>query len=870
MTLHKLFFRGSLLAGFLAPLATSAHAIDQQYTPTFPILFYILGGAGAFIVLCGIFFCFWKYPKLRASKTFKKRLRDSSLPLIKLVAVVLVAAGSIYLAYHQRNSAAVKTVVVVVTDSGFEPQSVLLNEGDTVVWQNKSTHLFWPASDPHPTHDFYPEFDPEKAIQPGSSWSFVFTKVGTWGYHDHLFSTTRGTITVTEKTLALSNTVALEQPPEMAQLLAEKDPSKQRKIVHAMALKYGPKQALLYMEHSGLPFTGETHLLIHEIGTVAYEKYGDRALLYCNESFLAACYHGVVLNALADNGMSGVKSLMEQCKSADATVISQCSHAAGHGFLALKDYKVLDALPMCDELNTREPAAPSFNCYDGVFMENIFGVHEGAPSPNRMVKESDPNYPCDAVPDKYKNGCWADQATLMYELFKGDLKKVAEGCDKVQNKTYQATCYDNFARQIHPLTQGKADKAIELCQNATGVWKDTCLITLVNAAFSVGDTKVMPYALCTAMKNSPRHDACYATLFQQISVHGHNAQELALMCGYITEPLKMTECEKRFGVQAQSLSANMLGSVGATNEFATAQNTSNDPASAEGIKSIQDLAKTKGVVAAYDWIKKQYGSSPTQAHDLAHIVGRLAYEQQGIKGFDVCDNQFGFGCYHGLLEILIKDKGDEAIDIARKGCTGLSLQGQVASCLHGIGHGIMAEKGNLKEAVRQCSNFPSGEQIYCFDGVYMEYYIGTMKRPGGNLSFDYQKPWDLCLSMTSASQGQCVRNATFHLLYSDSKNLSKAAGACDVLSQALRPNCLQSFGLYAAQISEGDPQPVMHVCTNFSKSADKAFCISAAAQEFIFEGKGVASSQNLCNALEGTLKQTCMDGISQITQQYGI
>ena len=87
---------------------------------------------------------------------------------------------------------------VVYDGKAFSPASLTVKAGDTVVFKNNSTSAFWPASGPHPTHTNYPEFDPKKAIPAGGSWSFVFTKVGTWPYHNHLNSSQFGTIIVTQ------------------------------------------------------------------------------------------------------------------------------------------------------------------------------------------------------------------------------------------------------------------------------------------------------------------------------------------------------------------------------------------------------------------------------------------------------------------------------------------------------------------------------------------------------------------------------------------------------------------------------------------------------------------------------------------------
>jgi plastocyanin len=89
-----------------------------------------------------------------------------------------------------------QTHTISMTDAGFSVGTLTINKGDTVTFKNNGTKAIWPASAPHPTHTDYPEFDPKQAVAVGGSWSFTFTKVGTWRYHDHLNSTRFGTIIV--------------------------------------------------------------------------------------------------------------------------------------------------------------------------------------------------------------------------------------------------------------------------------------------------------------------------------------------------------------------------------------------------------------------------------------------------------------------------------------------------------------------------------------------------------------------------------------------------------------------------------------------------------------------------------------------------
>jgi plastocyanin len=108
---------------------------------------------------------------------------------------------------HGSGSVPMKATVMF-NGSGFSPASVTVAQGGTVTWTSTNGDL-WIASDPHPIHNGYDGTTMQQHCSPGytgatpfdqctgaTSYSFTFNKVGTWGYHDHLDSGIRGSVTV--------------------------------------------------------------------------------------------------------------------------------------------------------------------------------------------------------------------------------------------------------------------------------------------------------------------------------------------------------------------------------------------------------------------------------------------------------------------------------------------------------------------------------------------------------------------------------------------------------------------------------------------------------------------------------------------------
>jgi len=87
--------------------------------------------------------------------------------------------------------------VIRQTDDGYEPAEITVSVGTRVVWLNETDTFIWPASNIHPTHRIYLEFDPKKPFAPGEAWAFIFDKEGQWEFHDHLRSYNQGMVKVT-------------------------------------------------------------------------------------------------------------------------------------------------------------------------------------------------------------------------------------------------------------------------------------------------------------------------------------------------------------------------------------------------------------------------------------------------------------------------------------------------------------------------------------------------------------------------------------------------------------------------------------------------------------------------------------------------
>ncbi len=94
------------------------------------------------------------------------------------------------------ESPAVSATTISISDTGFAPATVRVKAGTTVTFMNNGQALHWPASNPHPVHTDLPGLDAKKGLATGEDYSFTFSKVGTWGFHDNLNAQLKGSVVV--------------------------------------------------------------------------------------------------------------------------------------------------------------------------------------------------------------------------------------------------------------------------------------------------------------------------------------------------------------------------------------------------------------------------------------------------------------------------------------------------------------------------------------------------------------------------------------------------------------------------------------------------------------------------------------------------
>jgi plastocyanin len=121
--------------------------------------------------------------------------------ILGVVAVLLIIGLVFKLSHHQQQlppapAPLPKESIVNITNAGFDPSTVTVGVGSAVRWKITGTDKQASVnSDDYPTNRKYPEMN-LGLFQSNSTVVHVFTKPGTYTYHNQLKPNEKGTVIV--------------------------------------------------------------------------------------------------------------------------------------------------------------------------------------------------------------------------------------------------------------------------------------------------------------------------------------------------------------------------------------------------------------------------------------------------------------------------------------------------------------------------------------------------------------------------------------------------------------------------------------------------------------------------------------------------
>jgi hypothetical protein len=291
-------------------------------------------------------------------------------------------------------------------------------------------------------------------------------------------------------------------------------------------------------------FVSESHNIAHALGRTLWLADPDvrHALSTCPFEMASGCFHGVLESEMANWATLRPTQLRGLCSEPqDGTAGSfasfQCLHGLGHGLDMYTGHDFLRALEFCDALVGWWSQS---SCYGGVFMENIVvgsdaqrGGLDGAP-PTALnpalaqYKESDWQYPCDAVAEKYWTSCYMLQSSLYLHFHAWDFAGAFRMCDAAP-AGYVEICYRSVARDISGSRNHDEVQVITDCKEGSPAHMDQCIMGLVDDFINSSGTIGPAVHFCNR-DDVPFKQACFRAVGGMAAAIFPDAPAVAAAC----------------------------------------------------------------------------------------------------------------------------------------------------------------------------------------------------------------------------------------------------------------------------------------------------------------------------------------------------
>lgn len=438
--------------------------------------------------------------------------------IIISILVLAVTAGSI-IVYLKYQGSGLKTIVL--TNEGFSPSKLTIKIGDTVTFISKSGKSFWPASDPHPTHQIFSDFDSKKPIETNTPWIFTFSRAGTWKYHDHLNFTYSGTITVLDD---LGRKVEGGCASNNNQPLCWETDIEETLKAEGLNAAFD-KLASFYENEPG--FSVNCHGYAHILGKAAYYEFHKNGSLplsiktsYCGYGF----YHAFMETLLIESG--NIQEARDFCTYAGKTLEGQtgkptiaCYHGIGHGAVDGSDPRtwgdpqaiINPGLQLCQKVG--EGDFQIYLCASGVF--NALAIAYNSGKYNLIDTSKDPYDICLQQTDhNFKEACYEEMNTRAWLMGGSDFAKASVFAQKVQETQYAVVALQNLASVAAGFfAERDYPNVISTCKSLRPELQEPCIIGIVGGLFETGKPNLEyqgAISFCESKAfNSNERDVCF-------------------------------------------------------------------------------------------------------------------------------------------------------------------------------------------------------------------------------------------------------------------------------------------------------------------------------------------------------------------------
>ncbi|MEJ0021799.1 MAG: hypothetical protein WDN47_04470 [Candidatus Doudnabacteria bacterium] len=266
-------------------------------------------------------------------------------------------------------------------------------------------------------------------------------------------------------------------------------------------------------------------------------------------------------------------------------------------------------------------------------------------------------------------------------------------------------------------------------------------------------------------------------------------------------------------------------------------------------------------VKTWTYVKSAFlinGQQAENAHEFAHLVGNGMYSKYGLDGITNCDETFGFGCFHGVSQELLEQKGVSVVKEIQSRCIQIFPPDKTQNyngCIHGMGHGLLTwEHFQVGKALLDCDNLDQLYQNYCYDGVFMEHASDLAQN-----EFDPAHSWQFCSALADKYHYNCARYQSQVFLTRFGIDIPKIGAYCAQAPDEISSStCSESLGYYITDMNLGKLPQILRSCSQI-KGDGSYHCIIGASREVAFQTYvgWQETAEALCESLPANWKNQC-------------
>lgn len=312
--------------------------------------------------------------------------------------------------------------------------------------------------------------------------------------------------------------------------------------------------------------------------------------------------------------------------------------------------------------------------------------------------------------------------------------------------------------------------------------------------------------------------------------------------------------------------------------------------------------RSKGLAAALDELTALASADAgiaRRGHDVVHALGEFATGYYGTprEALRQCKDTFLYGCYHGALKAYFGSRGRTKPSDVNGICAADLGRLLYFQCLHGLGHGVLANLGNdLFRALTYCDALRDDfEHQSCYGGVFMENIVLAIDQANGRAEGEraearpYLRPDDAlypCDVVAERYRSSCYLLQTSGMLIYNGRDFGKTALSCDTAPAAYVVTCFESVGRDVSGDTLRDDTTTIAICGGLpSKNRDhcyagavknlldaidravpfcrqvpasgRSICYRAVGQQFAFVYPKLEDRIQACGAVESEYRRDC-------------